>query len=230
MIGVLDSGVGGFNSLPAIRRALPLVDIVYLADRRNAPYGIRGRGELITIVSEGIDRLLQRGAERVLLACCTASTVWSELDSAYKAKSMPIIGCVEKAVFGNEETILVIATERTVKDGAFGRVIKKESPDTDIVEIAMQSLVLAVEKGAKEGNLRKATYTEIERIKELFRKLCPDAIVLGCTHFSSVAGLICEAIPDVRIINTANLGGEAMANELLASGLNVRESGKIIYM
>jgi hypothetical protein len=45
-----------------------------------------------------------------------------------------------------------------------------------------------------------------------------------------VAGLICEAIPDVRIINTANLGGEAMANELLASGLNVRESGKIIYM
>lgn len=230
MIGVLDSGVGGFNSLPAIRRALPFVDIVYLADRRNAPYGIKGKDELITLVSEGIERLLSRGAERVLLACCTASTVWRELDPFRKERSMPIIGCVERAVFGNERTILVIATERTVKSGAFGREIKKKSPNTATVEVAMQSLVLAVERGIKAGDLRGETYPEIEKIRELSRRLCPDALVLGCTHFSSVASLIGEALPEVRIINTAHLGGEAMAEELLVSGINVREGGRLIYM
>ncbi len=230
MIGVLDSGVGGFNSLPAIRRALPLVDIVYLADRKNAPYGIRSRGELINLVESGIYRLLQRGAERVLLACCTASTVWGELGSFYKARSMPIIGCVEKAIFGNDRTVLVIATERTAKDGAFGRMIRKKSPDTTVIEIPMQSLVLAVEKGSREENLRNASFSEIEKIKGIVLKLRPDALVLGCTHFSTVAGLIGETAPGVRIINTASLGGAAMAEQLLASGINVREGGRLIYM
>ena len=230
MIGVFDSGVGGFNSLSAIKSALPLVDIIYLADRENAPYGTKKKRELISLVSKGIDRLLCRGAGRVLLACCTASTVWSELDPFYKLRSMPIIGCAEKDVVGDEKTILVIATERTVKDGAFGRVIKNKSPETTVIEIPMQSLVLAVENGAKAGDLRKATYLEIEKIKELASEYNPDALVLGCTHFSSAAGLIGEALPGVKIINTAYLGGAAMAEELLASGIKVRERGKLIYM
>ncbi len=230
MIGVFDSGVGGFNSLPALRERLPLVDIVYLADRENAPYGTKTKGELIALVSGGIERLLLRGAERVLLACCTASTVWDKLDMLHKSHSVPIIGYTEGAITGDENTVLVIATERTVADGAFGRVIKKKSPTTAVIEVAMQSLVLAVERGAREGKLPEVTAPEIEKIRRLALEYRPDALVLGCTHFSSVAGLIGETLPHVRIINPAELGAKALAGELLLSGINVRESGKIIYM
>lgn len=230
MIGVFDSGVGGFNSLPALRKLLSLVDIAYLADRENAPYGTKTRGELIALVGGGIDRLVDRGAERVLLACCTASTVWAELTPEQKNHSLPIIRYIESDIRGDEGTVLVIATERTVADGAFGRVIKKKSPTTAVIEVAMQSLVLAVEKGARMGKLPEITAPEIEKIRRLALEHRPDALVLGCTHFSSVAELISAALPSVRLINPAELGAMALADELLSSGINVRESGKLIYM
>ena len=230
MIGVFDSGVGGFNSLVYLQKLLPLTDILYLADRENAPYGIRTRGELISLVGDGIDRLLGRGADKVLLACCTASTVWDALSPLQREASIPIIHHVESAISETDKTVMVIATERTVLDGAFGRVIKRKNPDARVVEIPMQDLVCAVENGARAGNLRLATFGEIEKIRRAALEICPDALVLGCTHFSSVADLIHEALPTVRIINPARLGAFAMAEELVSAGIYVRESGRLIYM
>jgi glutamate racemase len=40
-LGVLDSGIGGLSILSAIRAQLPQVDIVYIADQANLPYGPR---------------------------------------------------------------------------------------------------------------------------------------------------------------------------------------------
>lgn len=37
MIGVLDSGVGGFNSAKELMRLLPRCDIAYFADRKMLP-------------------------------------------------------------------------------------------------------------------------------------------------------------------------------------------------
>ena len=39
MIGIFDSGVGGFTVLKALREALPSCDVVYFGDVKNAPYG-----------------------------------------------------------------------------------------------------------------------------------------------------------------------------------------------
>lgn len=230
MIGVFDSGVGGFNSLPALRKKLPLLDIAYLADRENAPYGTKSEEEIIALVGRGIDRLLMRGADKILLACCTASTVWDRLTARQMESSVPIISYTERAIIGDERLVLVIATERTVADGAFGRLIKRKNPHIGVIEIPMQSLVLAVERGFREGKIRETVLPEIEKIRRLAAEHQPDALVLGCTHFSTVRGLIKEAIPDVRIINPAELGALAMARELCSSGINLRESGKLIYM
>ena len=230
MIGVFDSGVGGFNSLIHLRRLLPFADILYLADRENAPYGIKTRDELISLVEKGIDRLLDRGACKILLACCTASTVWDALSPRQRDASVPIIQYVERALFEMDKRVMVIATERTVSDGAFGRVINRKNPNLNVIEIPMQGLVLAVENGARMGNLREATRVEIEKIRKIALEICPDALVLGCTHFSSVADLIRDALPSVRIINPAQLGAVAMAEDLVLTGSYIREGGKLIYM
>lgn len=230
MIGVFDSGVGGFNSLVCLRELLPFADILYLADRKNAPYGVKAVDELIYLVSGGIDRLFDRGADKILLACCTASTVWDKLSQSRRELSVPIIQYVERAISDVDKTIMVIATERTARDGAFGRVIKRKIPNANVVEIPMQGLVAAVENGARIGNLRDATRSEIDKIRRLALDLRPDALILGCTHFSSVADIISGSLPSVRIINPARLGAEAMAEDLLFAGSYIRENGKIIYM
>ena len=47
MIGVFDSGVGGLCAYYELRRLLPRQDIIYLADRKNAPciYSLLDEGE-----------------------------------------------------------------------------------------------------------------------------------------------------------------------------------------
>jgi glutamate racemase len=87
VIGIFDSGVGGCVSLAELRAINGEVDIVYLADYKNAPYGTKGEGELVPIISENIERLLSLGCERVLIACCTASAMHRLLPEKIREKS-----------------------------------------------------------------------------------------------------------------------------------------------
>ena len=75
MVGLFDSGSGGLNTIRYIKEHAPDVDLVYLIDRKRAPYGIKTQEELTAITNENINTLCDMGAERVLIACCTASTV-----------------------------------------------------------------------------------------------------------------------------------------------------------
>lgn len=230
MIGVFDSGVGGFNSIPALRKKLPRADIVYLADRKNAPYGTKSEDEVLVFAEGCIDRLMSYGAERILMACCTASTVWHKMDESRRNVAVPIIQYAENGLRGDERRVLVIATERTVADGAFVKAIKKKCPSADAVQVPKQSLVLAVEKGARDGNMKDATQEEVEEIRRLAEEYRPDALILGCTHFSSVAELIGNAAPMARIVNPAHLGAYAISRDVIRLGINVRECGRLIYM
>ena len=91
MIGVFDSGVGGMTAFDELRRLLPCEDMVYLADRSNAPYGTKSERELVFLVREDIRRLRELGCEKILVACCTASTVVSLLSEAERRICTPII-------------------------------------------------------------------------------------------------------------------------------------------
>lgn len=230
MIGVFDSGVGGFNAFTHLRRRFPLADIAYLADRKNAPYGTKSEVELVSLVGRCIDRLRSCGAEKVLIACCTASTVWDRLSEGQREASVPIISCVESLFLGKEKNVLVIATERTVASGEFGRIIKKKCPLAHVVEVPMQNLVRVVEDGVRLGEMALVTRFEIDKIRALADLYCPDTLVLGCTHFSSVRDLIADAAPMARIVNPAFIGAEAMAEEIELLGINTKEQGRIIYM
>ena len=79
MIGVFDSGDGGLLAVEKIRERSPECDLIFLADRENAPYGTKSRTEIIRITKRNIKRLKELGASRILIACCTASSVYGEL-------------------------------------------------------------------------------------------------------------------------------------------------------
>ena len=97
MIGVFDSGAGGLFALAELRRLLPKADILCLTDRKNAPYGTKSEDELTRHVTSGVDTLLSLGCSSVLMACCTASTVWERLPERERAAAVPIIEPVTEA-------------------------------------------------------------------------------------------------------------------------------------
>jgi hypothetical protein len=67
LIGVLDSGAGGITAVRELRKLLPYADVLFLPDRKNAPYGTKTKNELIPLVERDIEILLSRGADTVLI-------------------------------------------------------------------------------------------------------------------------------------------------------------------
>ena len=76
MIGVFDSGNGGLITVEKIRELSADADICFLADRENAPYGTKSKNEIISLSKRNIKRLRDAGADKILIACCTASAVY----------------------------------------------------------------------------------------------------------------------------------------------------------
>ena len=224
MIGVFDSGVGGICAFREVRRLLPREDIVYLADRKNAPYGTKSEDEIIALTKADIKRLKTVGADRILIACCTASSVYDHLDKEEREISLPIIRpAAEKAAQG--KGIAVIATERTVKSGIFTREVRRLS-DAPIFEFSAQRLVALVECGCRDGRINAEGERELERIKELIKRVNADTLILGCTHFSHLEGEF-QARCGVRTVSPAREGALALVNMIKTRR---KENGKTIYM
>ena len=225
MTGVFDSGVGGLAAYRELRLLLPCEDIIYLADRKNAPYGTKTKDELIALTKKDIKRLVEMGAERILIACCTASTVWCELDECERAISTPIITPASR-VAARGERIAVIATEHTVRSSAFGREIRRVSPTAKIFEQAEQRLVALVEGGCRDGRLSSECLGELERITEWVTDVRADTLVLGCTHFSHLEMTLGRMLPDIRIVSPAREGALALVRKYESTH---RERGKTVY-
>lgn len=221
MIGVFDSGRGGLAALGEIRRALPHADVVYLADRKNAPYGTKSRGELIRLVSRDIERLMQIGAQKILIACCTASTVYPYLDEKYRRVSVPIINPTARlAARKSGGCVTVFATRATVASGAFSEELHSFVPSLSVKEIEAQGLVSLVESHARET----AVSAEVKRLIGLMPDGC-DTVVLGCTHFSFAKKIFSGLLgKEISVIDSAAVGAGVIIKKTPNLG-----NGRIIY-
>ncbi len=212
MIGIFDSGVGGFASAMVLRNRLKTEDIIYLADRKNAPYGTKTKEELISLVSRDIMRLKSYGCRLCLIACCTASSIYTHLDKELKDISRPIIEPTAK-IAAEGKRIAVIATEHTISSRAFGQKIAHFSKSR-VTEICAQELVSLVESGERDGKLSPNGLETVIKVSEKIKTASPDTLVLGCTHFSHLERSLSALLPDVRIISSAKEGALALCSEI----------------
>ena len=214
MTGIFDSGAGGLTALSELRRLCPMEDIVFLADRKNAPYGIRSSENIKRISEENIRRLLSHGADRVLIACCTASTVFCDLPEDIKERCIEIITPAAKAAAeACRERIGVISTEATYKSMAFPRAISAYRSDISVTAHHSAELVELVEGGCRDGN---ASFEDISFIRSCLGEiLCaaPEVLILGCTHFTHIKNII-EEITGIPTVSPSLIGAELAARQI----------------
>ena len=189
-IVVFDSGVGGISVLRALVKKLPRENYLYFGDSANAPYGTRPTEEIRRLTLERIAALCTTNVKAVVVACNTAtSAAIEDLRAAYPDKI--IIG-IEPALKPAADrfpgkTILVMATEATLREEKFSHLMAQCESRCKIVSIPCPELVEAVERGETDSPLLE---------QALRRKLTPHlngdtaAIVLGCTHFPFARDLI----------------------------------------
>ncbi|MBO5100974.1 MAG: aspartate/glutamate racemase family protein [Clostridia bacterium] len=212
MIGIFDSGVGGLTAYRELARLLPRADILYLADRKNAPYGTKEKDELISLVRRDIQRLRALGAEKILVACCTASTVCSFIPREEALGVIPIILPTARISAARSEKIAVIATKYTVNSQEFTKQIRSLNERASVTEIEAGRLVSLVESGARDGRLDRAAEEYLDALAEKIAKAGADTLIFGCTHFTHVEGELKSRLPHISTLHPSRIGAAALAS------------------
>lgn len=190
--------------LGEIRRTLPLADLTYVADRGRAPYGVRQLEEVQDFSREISHWLLSRGADTLVVACNTASAAALKTLRA-ENPGIPIVG-MEPAVkpaaaSTGSGVIAVFATEVTFQGRLFASLVDRYGSTATVLTRACPRWVELVEDGVVDGPVVEAAVAkEVTTAVESGA----DTLVLGCTHFSFLTGVIQRvAGPGVTVIDPA---------------------------
>ena len=129
-IGVFDSGVGGLTVLKALAAQLPRERFVYLGDTARLPYGTKSPQTVARYALQAARKLAEYGVKCLVLACNTASAVGLPAVSD-EVRDVPVIGVIEPgaqaaALASRSGHIAVIATEGTVRGGAYQEAILRQ--------------------------------------------------------------------------------------------------------
>jgi glutamate racemase len=194
-IGIFDSGVGGLTVARAIIDQLPHESILYLGDSARGPYGPRPLAEVRRFALESLDQLVAAGAKALVIACNTASAAM--LRDARERYEIPVIEVIQpaarRAVSATRSgKIGVIGTQATIDSGAYLDAFNA-APQLEITAIACPKFVEFVERGETSGPAITAVAEEY--LRPLLDKGI-DTLVLGCTHYPLLTGVISYVMGD----------------------------------
>lgn len=232
-IAVIDSGVGGVSVLKELIKIMPYENYIYLSDSANAPYGGKSMEAVREIVFNNVEFLLKKDIKALVIACNTATgAAAGSLREHYPF--IPVIGiepAVKPASHDRENAnVLVMATELTLKQPNFQKLLIKFSDEANIYPLPCPGLMEIVEDGELEGervdNYLKNLFSSINKNKI-------DCVVLGCTHYPHIKKAILNAFEgNVSIFD----GGEGTAKEtkrrLMNEGLlsDVNNKGEVQFI
>ncbi|MDB6089158.1 MAG: glutamate racemase [Gammaproteobacteria bacterium] len=227
-IGVFDSGVGGLTVLKALCGELPHEHFVYLGDTARLPYGTKSPETVARYALQAAEALAEYGVKCLVIACNTASSVGLPAIRE-RIEGVPIIGVIEPGAeaacaVSRSGHIAVIATEGTVRGGAYQEAILRRRADARVTAQQAQLFVALAEEGLCEGPIADSvarhylgSLFHTQRLdagrsgasdavsasgllSSLRAASCaetlvrPDTLVLGCTHFPMLARAIRAAV------------------------------------
>ena len=207
-IGLFDSGVGGTSIWKAINMLLPNENYIYLADSKNAPYGVKSKGEIIDLSIKNTKLLLKHNAKIIVVACNTATTnALKELRATFDIPFIGIEPAIKPAVNNSRtQTIGILATKGTLNSELFNKNIEFYN-HTKIIEQIGYGLVELIENG--EINSEEMTQLLHSYLNPMIEQNI-DYLVLGCSHYPYLIPQIRKILPENIIIIDS---GEAVARQ-----------------
>jgi glutamate racemase len=221
LIGFFDSGFGGLSIVRDIKKRIPRYSLLYLGDNARTPYGSRGPELIHRYTLEGVIELFDRGAELVVLACNTSSSVALRkiqqefLPARHPAKRvLGIVIPTAEEVAGSSKTkvIGILATEATVASQGYPQEIHKIDPCVVVHQQACPLLVPMIESGELE-NAEGTAGKYIESLLMQDRRI--DTILLGCTHYALIEDVIRRVVPaGIQVISQGTIVADKLADYL----------------
>lgn len=203
-IGVFDSGVGGLTVAKEIMRQLPGESLVYFGDTARVPYGSKSGKTVCKYSRQIVNFLLTKKVKAIVIACNTASALARhELEQMVQLPIVDVVqpGAQMAASSTKNNNIGIIGTESTVKSGIYEKYLHRINPEITVVSKACPLFVPLVEEGLLED---RVTEDIVSRYLHDMKEYEIDALVLGCTHYPLLRGVIGREMgPEVKLVNPA---------------------------
>ena len=202
-IGIFDSGVGGLTVARAVLDQLPHEALHYVGDTAHSPYGPKPIAEVRAHALGVMDQLVASGVKALVIACNSATAAC--LHDARERYDVPVVEvilpAVRRAVAATRSgRVGVIGTIATITSGAYQDAFAA-ARDVELTVAACPRFAEFVERGVTSGR-------QLLGLAESY--LAPinaagvDTLVLGCTHYPLLTGLLSVVMGDsVTLVSSA---------------------------
>jgi len=227
-IGIFDSGVGGLTVARAVIDQLPQESLLYIGDTAHSPYGPKPIAEVRALALDVMDRLVASGVKALVIACNSASAaVLRDARERYTVGAgVPVVEVIQPAVrravaATRSGKVGVIGTRATIGSGAY-RDAFAAAPHLELTMAAAPRFVEFVERGITSGpEVLQAAREYLEPV----RSAGVDTLVLGCTHYPLLTGVISYVMgEEVTLVSSAEETAKDTYRMLVAHDLERPQS------
>lgn len=189
-IGMFDSGLGGLTVARAVIDLLPHEDLIYFGDTARLPYGPRPPEEVRKFALEIMDALVEDAVKLLVVACNSAAS--TALDVARARYGVPVISVIEPGVRAavaatRNGRIGLIGTQATVTSRSYEAALARSGSEATMFSEACPRFVEFVERGDTTSD---DLLSVAERYLAPLKTAGVDTLILGCTHYPLLAGVI----------------------------------------
>ena len=219
-IGIFDSGVGGLTVARAVLDQLPHEPVVYVGDTAHGPYGPRPIAEVRALALDVMDHLVEEQQVKLLVIACNSASA-ACLRDARERYDIPVIEVIQPAVrravsATRNDRVGVIGTSATISSKAYDDAFAA-APHVQLTGVACPRFVEFVERGDTwGGELLEVAESYLEPVVTAG---C-DTLVLGCTHYPLLTGVISYVVGDeVTLVSSAEETAKDVYRELARGNL-----------
>lgn len=177
--------------------------LIYIGDTAHSPYGPQPIAHVRAHAQRIADELVDRGAKMLVIACNTASAAF--LHDARERYDVPVVEVIRPAVrraiaATRNNRVGVIGTTGTINSGAYQDLFSLK-PGLEVSAAACPAFVEFVERGITSG---RQILGVAQGYLEPLQAAGVDTLVLGCTHYPLLSGVIQLAMGDgVTLVSSA---------------------------
>lgn len=192
-VGVFDSGLGGLTIVRSMLNHLNGIEIIYVADTANAPYGEKTKEQILDYSIAVTEYLIRHHAITALVVACNTATSAAIRELRERYGNLVIVGTepgLKPAISHSiSKKVGVLATPATLNGEKYRELVELlcRHYHVEVFEQPCPGLVEQIEKGETQS---PKTLSMIEEWLRPMREAGVDTIVLGCTHYPLVATAI----------------------------------------
>jgi len=212
LLGIFDSGIGGFSVLKEIRNEND-ADILYFGDCARAPYGNRDKEEIASFIKEIILYLKSKGVTHFVSACNSMSVLMTEqLLKECEVEEFLYMDMIRAFKKYNDlpvqAKVLLIGTQATINSNEYQSFLKDKVDK--VFEYVPSTLAGDIELGISEIELKEI----IKPIILIAKEKEVTHVLYGCTHYPLIHNVFQKCADEMNwkgiFVNPAESVAEAI--------------------